>query len=119
MVSIGLGLFFGAQIFDMLKHADASSNNYIMAVLALGWVVVSLIASVAFFKKPLYFLSSSSYVAYVLINHFMAPESRFNAEFDAVGIACVIFGFYFAAFNSWLLYLESRRDPWSNRQKET
>lgn len=109
MVSVCLGLFFASQLFDILRRADASSNNYAMALLALAWVVVSLVATVCFFKKPLYCLSSVSYVGYILINHFTAPETRYHAEFDAVGVGCVVFGVYFAALNGWLLLLEIRR----------
>jgi len=118
MGSIGIGLFFALEILEMLKHADGNSNNYIMIVLGLGWVIVSAIAAIGFFRKPLYCLSPFSYVAYLVINYFTTPDSRSHAEFDAEGIACVIFGVYFTLFNSWLLYREFRRDPWAGPKSD-
>lgn len=116
--SIVIGLYFVSGILAMLAHGDASWNNYLMGVLALGWVPVSLIAVIGFFRKPLYCLSPASYVAYIIINYFTSPEYSFHAEFDASHIACVVFGAYFTLFNSWLFYMENRRDPWAGPKSD-
>jgi len=118
--SIVIGLYFFSSIFAMLAHGDYRWNNYLMGVLALGWVPVSLIAVLGFgfVRKPLYCLSAVSYVAYVVINYFTSPKNSFYSEFDPEHIAGVAFGVYFTLFNSWLLYREFRRDPWDGPKSD-
>jgi membrane-bound acyltransferase YfiQ involved in biofilm formation len=110
MGSIGLGLHFISHLFAMFEHADYRSNDYVMCVLIIGWVLVSLLAALCFFKKPLYCLSSVSYVAYFVINYFTAPDFSFHAEFDATNIAYVLFGVFFTCLNSGLLIHEIRKE---------
>jgi len=110
LISILLGVFHFWHLFSMLRHAGAESNDYFMAGIAILWVPISLVASVCLRKKIIYLVSPLSYVSYFAINYFTSAENGTNAELDAGGIACVIFGLYYAALNSWFLIWALRKE---------
>jgi hypothetical protein len=81
-----------------------------MAGIALLWVPISVVAFVCLRKKLIYLVSPLSYVSYFAINYFTAAENGTNAELDAEGITCVIFGLYYAALNCWFLITALRQE---------
>ena len=110
MCSIGLGLYFASHLVAMLAHADHTWNNYILALAALAWVPISLVATIGFLKKPLFCISPVSYVVYFALNYFTSPQNSFSAEFDVWGIASVVFGLLYVVLNVTFLAQHFKSD---------
>lgn len=45
-------------------------------------------------------------------------KNSFHAEFDAAGIASIVFGALYALLNAWFLYAEILREKMENHQKQ-